>query len=676
MTDLYREKLTLPGAPLGEENPLPFFRSPEPDLPVNRLDSLPADKQVLFGWETGLRVLPYRMQDNYTRQRRPLTLDTLVLENEILRATFLPGLGGRLYSLFHKPQNRELLSVNPVFQPANLAIRNAWFSGGIEWNAGQFGHSVNTCAPVFAARIEGLQGEPGLRLYEFERTRSLFWQIDFYLPPGSTFLIAHTRLANPHPRDTSAYWWTNIAVPEAPDLRILAPAQKAIYVDFSQKQHAFGYADLPDLPSLDGADATYPLNSNFANEFFFQPDFSKMPWEAALDGQGSGLIEASTPFLKYRKLFLWGNHQGGRHWQEFLAPGNQPYCEIQAGLAPTQLHGLLLPANADWQWTQVFGFIQADPALVHGSDWPAAWQAVEAALNTRLTSDQLAALDAAYREKADIPANEILSEGAGWGCLEIKRREKDRATFPVPASFVFPESTLGKEQLKWLELLAKGRLPEQDAGELPGDWLVQEEWYELLKQSLNEVENQGWYGWLHLGVMALERFDEAGALAAWQSSIRFKPNAWAYRNLAVLAGRQNGPTAALVFYDLAWHMAAASPVLALTREYLAALVKAKRYEQALKIYNTLPGSFQQDDRLLLARGRLALELGDLATVEKILEHDYAVVREGETELTDLWQEMWLRRVSGQSGQPASAGLREQVSRDYPPPSRIDFRIFS
>ena len=64
--------------------------------------------------------LPYRLQDDYDRVRRPRVFKTAVLENEILRATFLLELGGRLWSLVHKPSGRELLHVNPVFQPCNL----------------------------------------------------------------------------------------------------------------------------------------------------------------------------------------------------------------------------------------------------------------------------------------------------------------------------------------------------------------------------------------------------------------------------------------------------------------------------------------------------------------------------------------------------------------------------
>jgi hypothetical protein len=187
-----------------------------------------------------------------------------------LKATFLPELGGRLISLVYKPQERELLHRNPVFQPADLAIRNAWFSGGIEWNIGQYGHTFTTCSPLFAAAIQGNHGEPGLRMYEFERCKGLFWQLDFYLPPNFPFLIVYTRVVNPNHQPVSMYWWTNVAVNEKPGVRILAPANQAIFHSVEKEGPSFGLTELPYLPSLNGKDGTYSLNSHFANEFFFQ----------------------------------------------------------------------------------------------------------------------------------------------------------------------------------------------------------------------------------------------------------------------------------------------------------------------------------------------------------------------------------------------------------------------
>jgi hypothetical protein len=60
----------------------------------------------------------------------------------------------------------------------------------------------------------------------------------------------------------------------------------------------------PDPPAgvalVERADGTYSLNSIFAR-FFFQCDRRIVH---ALDARGSGLIEASTGRLKYRKCLL------------------------------------------------------------------------------------------------------------------------------------------------------------------------------------------------------------------------------------------------------------------------------------------------------------------------------------------------------------------------------------
>lgn len=678
MTTISFQNLVIPGAAVGPENPLPFFRAPIENLPVRALDSLPQDKRAHLGWQTGFRVLPYRMQDGYTRERGPMTFRSVVLENEFLRAVFLPEVGGRLYSLVWKPLNRELLHCNPVFQPANLAIRNAWFSGGIEWNIGQFGHTFSTCSPVFAARIRGAQGDPGLRIYEYERTKGLFWQVDFYLPEGLPYLLAYTRAVNPNEGEASMYWWTNIAVNEGKDVRVLSPAKEAIYLGMEEGEHAFGLTEMPGLPSLKGDDGTYALNSSFANEFFFQCEGQAMPWEAALDGQGQGFVEASTPRLGYRKLFVWGSHAGGRHWQEFLSEPGQAYLEIQGGLAPTQVHGLPMPGRTTWDWTQAFGFLQADPARVHSADWNEAWQTADAALQANLTPTQLADLEQACRARAGQAPEEIYVRGAGWGALEARRRSAASGLMPAPAGLDFPADTLGVEQRKWLALAEKGALPEQDPLALPGEWMVQAEWETLLEGSLQQEGGRSWAALLHLGVMRMERYDSSGAEAAWLESVQLQPSAWAYRNLAVLALRRNEPERSRAYYERAWELAARAdaPPAGLAVEYLSMLQETGQASRGMQVYKQLPASAQRAERVQILRGQFALALGDLEAVEEVLAIEYAGVREGETVLSDLWFELQAQRTAQQSGRALDEALRREVRKACPPPARIDFRSFN
>lgn len=667
MTTLRAQHLTLPGS-RPEENPFPCFRERAHDRAVAFEDAVEARYRPLAGRNTGARVLPYTMQDRYDRAQRPVKLRTLVLENTHLRAEFLPEFGGRLRSLWHKGRQRELLACNPLLQPANLAIRNAWFSGGIEWNVGQYGHSVLTCAPVFAAPITGPDGSPGLRLYEFERMHRVFWQTDFHLPAASEFLFAHTRVVNPSDRDASLYWWTNIAVPEAAGVRVLAPAAVSLYLT---PTGGFGQAPLPGLPSLDGRDGTYATHSPGANEFFMQCEASPRPFIAALDAAGTGLVEFSTPGLGVRKLFCWGTDPGGRRWQEHLAPPGHAYLEIQAGLAPTQLHGAVLPARSTREWTEAFGGLAADPSRVHAADWNTAVAAVEAALDRAMPAACFAEIAAASQAIADIPAEPTLQHGSGWGALELRRRSAQAEPAPPPA-FVFPEATLTGAPARWLPLLSGGVL---SASSQPAGWLVQPEWRELLASSLARPGGRHAWSLLHLGVMALEAGDEAAAERAWRDGIALHPTAWAWRNLGTLARRREDWPAGETAYAAAWALADAldEPArIALAREVMQLHLLAGHAAAATAFYDRLAPFAQDDDGVQLTRARAALATGDLATVESVLQRDFAQIREGELSLSELWFGLWERRTAGD--RPLRAEEHRAVRQAHPLPRRIDFRL--
>ena len=159
---------TLPMAPLGPPNLWPRFRFQIPD---GRSAWPPTSaRKIARGRSPTPPCRRCRTSCRTTTRgsARSGRLPTIQVENAALRATFYPSLGGRMISLYDKRGRRELLFDNPVLQFANLAIRNAWFSGGVEWNGPLYGHSLLTCSPVFAGMVETPRG-PLLRLYEFDR---------------------------------------------------------------------------------------------------------------------------------------------------------------------------------------------------------------------------------------------------------------------------------------------------------------------------------------------------------------------------------------------------------------------------------------------------------------------------------------------------------------------------
>ena len=121
VSDLYLATWPILAADLGTENPLaPLHALRDEHVGAANASGLPEAMRENMRRGRLQNCLPYTMQDAYSRDRRLSALRTAVLENELLRATFLLDFGGRLWSLYHKQARRELLHTNPVLQPANL----------------------------------------------------------------------------------------------------------------------------------------------------------------------------------------------------------------------------------------------------------------------------------------------------------------------------------------------------------------------------------------------------------------------------------------------------------------------------------------------------------------------------------------------------------------------------
>ena len=354
MSELRVEAYEMPGVQLGPENPLPSLRNRlKHGPPPKYSDDIPEEDRKYIGYGCDAGPLPHRMQDSYTRRRRVRSFKALVLENDILRATFLIELGGRLWSLYHKPARRELLYVNPVFQPANLAVRDAWFSGGVEWNVGVYGHTPYTCSPLFAARVDG-----GAETRSFACTngtasaaRPTRW-----ISPCRTVLPGCSRTCGSSTRTPPKFPCGGGPTSPWPSARMSASSSRPITPCFTAR----GCCSAGTIPVHDGVDKTYATHMSSAASIFFEIPRGERPWIAALDKEGRGLVQTSTRRLPGRKLFAWGTGPGGRRWAEFLSvpelavhrnPGRH---RAHAGAMPP------MPAGAEWTWTEAYGLMEAD----------------------------------------------------------------------------------------------------------------------------------------------------------------------------------------------------------------------------------------------------------------------------------------------------------------------------
>ncbi|WP_329379278.1 DUF5107 domain-containing protein [Streptomyces sp. NBC_01716] len=648
-TSVRRAVLTLPAAPLGPENPLPALRPLDETHSVDERAKrdLPRDMARQIGYEPLRTLLPVRILDGYGRDRVSTDLDAIVIENDRLRATVLPGLGGRVHSLHHKPTDRELLYRNPVFQPADFALNGAWFSGGIEWNIGATGHTTLSCAPVHAGLVPAPDGGEMLRLWEWEPLRGLPFQVDLWLPDDSDFLHVGVRIRNPHQGPAPVYWWSNIAVPEDEHTRVLAPADEAWHFGYERSLRRV------PVPEYDGADRTYPLRGQYPADYFYEVPREARKWITSLDADGRGLVQTSTDTLSGRKLFIWGAGRGGRRWQQWLTePGTPGYAEIQAGLARTQLEHVKLEGYEDFSWLESYGPLEADPAAVHGTDWDAARAEVGTRLEQALPR---AAVDAAYEAwlpYADNEPGERLATGSGWGALEVLRGAM-RGGYELPGT-PFDASMLGEQQAPWVELFTHGTFLKARKAEPPGPTQVAPHWRDMLETAPAEPLTE-----YHLGVTQWHAGDLAQAVRSWERGLKLASSRWPLLRCLAVADREDGnPERAADLYleafnDLcrergeetvragadgeSWTAA----TVALARESIAVLLAADRAGDGRRVWDRLSPEIRERGAFRLIEAQLLLAEGDKTAARAVFDAGFEVadLREGEETLNEVWSSL-------------------------------------
>jgi tetratricopeptide (TPR) repeat protein len=332
-----------------------------------------------------------------------------------------------------------------------------------------------------------------------------------------------------------------------------------------------------------------------------------------------------------------------------------------------------MPANTEWDFTQVFGASQVDSIAAYQESWGDAREYIEEQLEHTLHEDQVYAIHDRLKALADRPPEVILHVGSGWGALEGLRREKlEKRT--IPQGFDFSEQSIGAQQFPWLELLTTGVFPESGVSEIPASWMVQDEWIILLQESLKTKENENWTVFMHYGVMLYEQGLEDEALAAWEKSLLIQPSAWVYRNLAEMKQQRKEKAVALFHMEQGYAVSNGFPDIAFMEEYLNLLILNNHYEKAWNFYESLPLEFSNSDRMQIIIGEAALQLNKYSFMERLFITDFAIIREGEQSIIKLWYKYKAKKLAESRNVELSKELMSEVIKQFPPPANIDFRM--
>lgn len=659
-TSVKLEKILLPSANFGPLNPMPDIKNISYIHARQECTGAVSDEEKKYINKGMLSTLiPYKIQDDYDRCRDLKEFTIIVLENEKIRAEFMPETGARLRRIYDKTNNKELLYVNPVFQPGNLALRNAWFSGGVEFNVGIKGHNPLTCSPMWCSVVQTTDGEV-VRFYEYERIRGVVYSINAYLPENSSVLYVNCKIENCRDEQIYMYWWSNIAFPETDNVRVIVPAKEAFVCAYKENRYLL---DKCAIPYYNDTDVSYPKKINISRDFFYKISPENHKWIAASDKDGYGLIHASDDKLIGRKLFVWGQGQGGKNWNEWLSVKGSAYIEIQAGLAHTQLEHIPMPAKTTWEWTEAYMPLRSDAKDIHSS-YDDAVKAVENAMYAQIGNPNTIAFPALD----PVEKSEIICKGSSWGYLEeMLRKEK------ISKSLAF-ENTDSDETNGWLQLLRDGTFEVPNTNEEPKSYVAGQKWLARLKG----LKEQSWYSMLHIGVIKYADGDAEGAHKAWADSIRLKENPWAIRNIAMLYKNEYGDL------DKATELILRAFELkrdcrALCAETANILTDNKKDELWLSLFESLDKNLQAVARLQLYKAVAFVHIGKIKEAAQIINKDFIMsdIKEGELSLSHIWYVIYRKLYALGNNIPYEPNNREftdKADKKYPLPKELDFRM--
>ena len=415
------------------------------------------------------------------------------------------------------------------------------------------------------------------------------------------------------------------------------------------------------------------------------------------NNSADSVIDISTITVCYeldKKLFAWGEHSAGKHWQEYLSDGKGTgyYAEMQAGIAPSQLHDKPMPAGCVYEWTQCYGGMQLEADKMLDTEYGGACDYVGAAIDAEISAQDIEKIHENMCKLALLPVSEqqIGHFGSGFGAVEIARMRIDGDGEP-PASMCFPTSRIGEAEGMWIDLLEQGSLPVQEVSALPLSYMVSPKWLERLRKA-----PKTWNNLLHLGVAEYEWHDvevvvnqswdaeqseaaEKAAREAWRGSVACSPNCWALRNLAILEREAGNKAGAQAYYDKAVTLEGAYADVALASEYLQYLIGCGEHQKAWDLYESMPENCRADDRICITAAKAALKLRKTDYLEAFFKVQHHAISEGETTLTDLWFGYCALCLAKERGivDPTEQELEQLADEAWdlcPPDASIDFRM--
>lgn len=277
---------------------------------------------------TGRFNYPYTLRNNLTSRRVDHDWRAIYLENEYLKCSVLPDIGGHLYTCVDKISGKSMFYANPSIKKAAIAYRGAWAAFGIEFNF-PVSHNWVTMSPINFAYATHDDGSASVTVGNIDRVYGMEWTVELMLRPKSTVLEQHVTLSNRSDVRHRFYWWNNAGVAAWDDSQIKYPMRFAA---------THGFTEIHPWPvDQDGVDYSVVRNHTKGPVSMFSYASRENFMGVWNPHTNTGTVHfADYEEVPASKIWSWGVDADGLDWRKALSDDNSGYLEVQAGLFRNQ----------------------------------------------------------------------------------------------------------------------------------------------------------------------------------------------------------------------------------------------------------------------------------------------------------------------------------------------------
>jgi len=271
---------------------------------------------------------PYTLRYELTGERRNHNLRAIYLENEYLKCSILPDIGGHVYTCIDKISGQSMFYANSSLKKAQIGYRGAWAAFGVEFNF-PVSHNWMSMSPVDFAYSKHDDGSASVTVGNIDRVYGMEWSVELILRPGSTVLEQRVRLSNRNDVRQRFYWWSNAAVRVWDDSHIQYPMRYAA---------AHGFAEIQRWPvDEQGKDLSVIKNQTDGPVSLFAHGSREEFMGIWNPHSNTGTAHfARYDELPAKKIWSWGVDADGLDWRNALSDDNSAYAEVQGGLFRNQ----------------------------------------------------------------------------------------------------------------------------------------------------------------------------------------------------------------------------------------------------------------------------------------------------------------------------------------------------